>query len=75
MKIVDIMPQDGTFVMVWEWDNELHSDSFKYIDGVLHVWDMEDFDDSYLPEWIVVDISRYHCISEECNVKYIVKEK
>ncbi|ASU00343.1 hypothetical protein [Aeromonas phage AS-yj] len=74
MKIVDTMPQNGAFVMVLEWDDELHSDSFKYIDNVLHVWDIPDMDTS-LSEWIEVNLSDYYhrCVFEECNVKYIVK--
>lgn len=74
MKIVDTMPQNGAFVMVWEWDNELHSDSFKYIDNVLHVWEVEpNYYDSFTPEWVVVSLDNYRCVFKDCNVKYIVK--
>ncbi|QAX97687.1 hypothetical protein ASswx1_41 [Aeromonas phage Asswx_1] len=72
MKIVDTMPQNGAFVMVWEWDNELHSDSFKYIDNVLYVWDIPN-EDTYRSCWVKVELSNYRCVFEECNVKYIVK--
>lgn len=73
MKIIKEMPQNGAFVMVWEWDGELHSDSFKYINDVLHVWDYED-QDCGIQEWIVADLDCYCRILDydEIDVKYIV---
>jgi len=71
MKIVNEMPKTGSFVMVWKSNNDLYSDSFKYIDGVLHVWCFDDEED-ILESWVEEDISVYHIILNECNPKFIV---
>lgn len=74
MKIVDTMPQNGAFVMIWGDPDNLFSESFKYIDEVLHNWCIigED-DDGHVYESWIEDYWELSSIMKDVDTKFIVK--
>lgn len=73
MKIVNEMPKTGSFVMIWGDPDHLFSESFKYIDGVLHNWCIigDDDDGNVYEDWIE-DYWESSSIMTDANTKFIV---
>ena len=62
MKILDEMPLDGQFVMLWTYEGLLWSDIFRYVNGVL----MKYFDE-------IDDFEKVNYLFDNYqNIKYVI---
>lgn len=74
MFIVNEMPKIGSFVMIWGDPDNLFSESFKYIDEVLHIWGMSpDVGDGNVYETWIDDYWEVSSIMNDEDTKFIVK--
>jgi len=49
MRITSDIPKEGQFIVIWEYNLDLWSDTVKYVDGELKIYSAEtdEFEDSY----------------------------
>ncbi len=66
MQLVKGMPNSGSFVEVWEYEGRLYSDTYEWVEGVLHQYRQ------WQDDW-TTKFSRGFC-SEAKSITYIIKE-
>ncbi|QBX32775.1 hypothetical protein Asfd1_149 [Aeromonas phage Asfd_1] len=58
---VDEMPTEGQFTTYWQYNNEIFSETWSYIDGRL-MWVGDD------DEWVPIDMEQYKCLDLKFGV-------
>lgn len=59
MKIVTEMPTSGNFVVVWEYNGKIWSDSFLFMGNELHIYQKLDEEGNMVDGWSILDIEEH----------------